>query len=222
MIYVIGHKDGDPTRRNNLIKVIDHVKHKFTVVVVDQSETPKPLPGINWIPVAGAPKFNKAWCYNIVFKEMNPDIIFCADNDVIIPNIDDSIAALTTYDAVNPYDRIFDIQEAGGRVERKNINFCGGCCGYTRHGYEVVYGWDEEFLGWGGEDNVQTYKTLALLRNKTLPGDALHLWHPAKRVCEPENLKIVQLMRKFSASQFSAYYKPLWRTYGSRNKYLHA
>jgi hypothetical protein len=49
----------------------------------------------------------------------------------------------------------------------------------SRTAFELVGGWDERFVGWGGEDAaaMRAMDTLYGL-HKTLPGQVLHVWHP--------------------------------------------
>ena len=49
----------------------------------------------------------------------------------------------------------------------------------SRKAFELVGGWDERFVGWGGEDSaaMRAMDTLYGL-HKTLPGQVLHVWHP--------------------------------------------
>ncbi len=50
---------------------------------------------------------------------------------------------------------------------------------WPREAFDEVGGWDERFRGWGGEDHaiMRACDTL-YWPHKTLPGQALHLWHP--------------------------------------------
>jgi glycosyltransferase involved in cell wall biosynthesis len=49
----------------------------------------------------------------------------------------------------------------------------------SRKAFYTVGGWDERFVGWGGEDSaaMRAMDTLYGL-HKTLPGQVLHIWHP--------------------------------------------
>lgn len=48
-----------------------------------------------------------------------------------------------------------------------------------REAFELVGGWDQEFIGWGGEDHAAMRAMDTLYwPHKTLPGNILHIWHP--------------------------------------------
>lgn len=58
-----------------------------------------------------------------------------------------------------------------------------------RNIYEQIGGFDEGFVGWGGEDNA-FYKAAEIVSGEPLrlEGDAFHLWHqPASRQYQPNN-----------------------------------
>lgn len=58
-----------------------------------------------------------------------------------------------------------------------------------RNIYEQIGGFDEKFVGWGGEDNA-FYKAAQIVGGEVLrlDGDALHLWHQqASRAHQPQN-----------------------------------
>jgi hypothetical protein len=50
---------------------------------------------------------------------------------------------------------------------------------FSRTAFESVGGWDEEFVGWGGEDDMMTFKVEAAgLKTASMPFSCYHLWHP--------------------------------------------
>lgn len=58
-----------------------------------------------------------------------------------------------------------------------------------RNLYEQVGGFDEQFVGWGGEDNA-FYRSAEIIGGEVLrmPGNVYHLWHPqASRAHQPQN-----------------------------------
>jgi GT2 family glycosyltransferase len=66
------------------------------------------------------------------------------------------------------------------RDERSEVviqNLHGGSVAITREGYEAIGGLDEDFVGWGGEDNEfwDRAETLRSTRFGYLP--IVHLWH---------------------------------------------
>jgi cellulose synthase/poly-beta-1,6-N-acetylglucosamine synthase-like glycosyltransferase len=71
-------------------------------------------------------------------------------------------------------------REAGRAAIGENLVLCGGAFAMRRDAFVGLGGWDERFLGWGGEDDALSYK-LQRRRLSTVELDesaALHLWHP--------------------------------------------
>lgn len=73
-----------------------------------------------------------------------------------------------------------------------------------RNVYEQVNGFDERFVGWGGEDNA-FYKACSIVSGTPirLEGDVYHLWHePASRQHQPQNnRRYMQYMRANSRQE---------------------
>ncbi len=72
---------------------------------------------------------------------------------------------------------------SAARREREQLFFCGGAFVIRRDFLLSIGGFDERFLGWGGEDDAMTAKlqrwckVMAEFEDST----ALHLWHPSNR-----------------------------------------
>lgn len=67
-----------------------------------------------------------------------------------------------------------------GRVRTKDIDTQSSVIAVNRNLWDRTGGFDERFVGWGGEDNA-FWKTCHILAGEPLriPGYAYHLWHPA-------------------------------------------
>ncbi|ANY71407.1 galactosyltransferase-related protein [Paenibacillus ihbetae] len=57
--------------------------------------------------------------------------------------------------------------------------FVGGLNLVTRKAFEAVGGYDERFVGWGGEDEAFAYSLDTIVgKHIRLDGNLLHFWHP--------------------------------------------
>jgi len=150
--------------------------------------------------------FNKSWGYNVgirVAKEYGycGIYMFC-DVDIMIPlkkiietslkfNDNKVVAAKPylniwhlnrqlTHDFYCKYDMNI-IANIPPKERRGNVVYAGGCIFISDNCLKEINGWDEEYRGWGGEDNamgtiiIRKYgKQRALVVDD---GIAVHLWH---------------------------------------------
>jgi len=57
--------------------------------------------------------------------------------------------------------------------------FVGGVSVVTRKAFEKIGGYDERFVGWGGEDEAFAYSMDTIIgKHIRLEGNLLHFWHP--------------------------------------------
>lgn len=182
---------------------------EFEVIVVEQDTVSRldarPLPAsVKTLFAYNNGPFNKAWGLNVAARQASHDLLVIGDADMVMPGdaLQRSVSACAErFDAVNPYAHLCDLSEietrkylageleladieAAERVDRtpagEFLCFCGGICVFRRDVYFALGGMDENFLGWGGEDdamsiNLQRYtKRLAVQQGST----AYHLWHP--------------------------------------------
>lgn len=166
----------------------------------------KDYENVHHVLVYNAGLFNKSWGYNVgvnIAREYSySNIYMFCDIDIMIPEniiaesnfkfIDKSIVA------VNPYMNIWHlnreqthdfcyshdwsiIKNMPPKEQRGNVVYAGGCIFISDSCLTEINGWDEEYRGWGGEDNAMgtiiirkygTFKALSMI-----DGVALHLWH---------------------------------------------
>lgn len=224
---------GDDARRRNLAYVLDWYRRMpdWEWIVVEQDAEPE-LDSADWpyelkrLFVFNPGPFNKGWGYNVGVGAARAEVLFFCDADLLIPH-----AALSTAAglcgrrvlAVNPYDRLADLSAArsesllSGAAEpdfsdaaasdirhgTEKLCFCGGGFFMRRALHRLMGGFDERFLGWGGEDDAMT------LRMRRVTGDiaevegraALHLWHERGAIGTfgnphyPNNLRLLDALR---------------------------
>jgi hypothetical protein len=182
---------------------------EIQVVVVEQDTVPwldrdPPLPKSGAGLAYNPGPFNKAWGFNIAARVARGPVLAFGDADVIAPRaFADAVRRCREgQGAVKPYRTIVDLtpeetaRVRGGEWELvptrpadaprnregrgEHVVFAGGLFVIQRETYLRIGGFDERFLGWGGEDDAMTAK----LERAGVPlaeiGDqpALHLWHP--------------------------------------------
>jgi len=198
--YIIGYRH-KPERLNNLKRVIEWLSGfgGIEIIIVEQDKHPKledlTLKGVKHIFTKSEMPYNRSWSFNVGLKYATSNVVAFGDSDLIMdPN--EMIEALNTlqkYDCVSPYKSVLDLtpQESGlhidqlkqiarpgrGETDNQKINLCGGIVFYKKDAIMKIGGWCEDFIGWGGEDNFQEYKTHNFLTSYECQYRCYHLWH---------------------------------------------
>lgn len=150
--------------------------------------------------------FNRALARNIGGTVATKDVLIFSDNDVILdPKLMDLCIQEcyeNHYDAVNPCFAMVDLKEEDLRkinynvndfdyfykmigekrskdVEcyREDMNFAAAIFLIRKDMFKYIGGWPDEFVGWGGEDDVMSYKIESLLNSKGFNECIYHLPH---------------------------------------------
>ena len=135
--------------------------------------------------------FNKSWGYNVGAKMASYNNLLFIDNDIILSReaIKRGYKLFKHVDAVRFYDRLYALseRETQALVERfeyppqtsrilRDFSVPGGFFLIRKKLFYKLGGWNEEFEGWGGEDDAFAHKmskhTVAAV---TIP--AFHLHH---------------------------------------------
>lgn len=158
--------------------------------------------GVRHVFLPGDGPFNKSWAMNVGFRAATASVIAFGDADLIVETsvLTDAIASVENgFDATKPFDRIVDLDEhqtadvrqrgitvdssdASSPMRRdagEHLPFCGGLFITRRELFEKVGGYDERFLGWGGEDDALSVKFARSGARLGIAEDqiAYHLWH---------------------------------------------
>lgn len=246
--FVVAYRHG-PFRLNNLRKVLSWMKsfNGVEIIVVEQDINSKledvVLPGKYYFTKSELP-FNKAWAFNVGLKNSTTDIVVYGDCDLIM-HPEDFIGALNKlneFESVSPYSRIgvIDLErhELGYSFEQlkeikrpgrgelegdiRKVPLCGGIMMYRKDALMRIGGWDESFIGWGGEDNFQSVKTERLTKWTELPHRVYHLWHPPAtpdNTFYQRNLNLLNQMSAMDDNNLSAYASSTRRKIGKDHKY---
>lgn len=144
--------------------------------------------------------FNRSKAINLAVKEATKDILVIVDGDVIYDPviIEKSISLLNEAAFVVPFTEVYNIDEADTKrllkTEPKwplDVNpeecakqtfypgFCGKIMVISKELFEKVGGFDERFIGWGGEDDAFSLSVQTLYGGLVnIPGGIYHFWHP--------------------------------------------
>jgi glycosyltransferase involved in cell wall biosynthesis len=182
---------------------------EFETIVVEQDTLPRlkgplPHPRCKILYAYNPGPFNKSWGLNVGARVADSPVLVFGDADLIVPgmlakSVQHCLGGATL---VKPYRRLVDLYADESRLVRnqplappqhsdpakaadrkaqgEHLVLCGGMFALRRDAFWFLGGWDERFVGWGGEDDAFTYK-LQRARVPTFEFDevpALHLWHP--------------------------------------------
>ncbi len=226
------------------------------LIVVEQDSRPRiasaiSSPEVKHILVANPGPFNKGWGMNVGARSASgPVLIFC-DADILLDTdrLQSSIRLCSKrVSAVDPYDRLVDLSanqtkailEQGGTADFDNpaashfrnkrqerICFCGGAF-LVRNGlFRLVGGFDERYIGWGGDDDAMSLKLQRSTSDvaRIEARSALHLWHPreeSRTFGDPHyelNLSLLQETAHLPEANFQFMCELQRQVMGNPNKY---
>lgn len=197
--YVIGYRHS-PDRLQNLRKTLDWINGfaGSEVIIVEQDKHSKishlSLKAKHIFLKSTLP-YNKSWGFNVATKYSTSNIIVFADSDLIMdPNkFIESLKLVEKYEMVNPYTSVVDLDqnETGlrfeqvlqinrpgrGELDHQKVPLCGGICIFRKDAIMRIGGWNENFVGWGAEDDFVSLKVKHFLTSTEVPGRCYHLYH---------------------------------------------
>jgi glycosyltransferase involved in cell wall biosynthesis len=238
--YIIGYKHSIE-RFNNLKRVLDWLSG-FTgveVIIVEQDRSEKLIPhslgGVKKIFIKTEKSYNRSWGFNVGLRWATTDIIVFGDSDLIMdPNkFIESLNLLNQYECVSPYSKVIDLNQGESvmpfssimginREGRGGINLTGGIIFYRRDSILKISGWDQSFIGWGGEDDFQTHKTKMFLSWKECEGNVYHLYHDRQPLNGDEynrNLMILEKLVNIKKPELERYIQMQGQKIGFKNSY---
>jgi len=226
----------DPTRRANLDAVLEWLGliQPAEIILVEQDVAPSlgdlpGLPGLRSLFAYNPGAFRKSWGFNIGARVAAGSVLAFGDADVICGSLPAAIAHCRSgVPVVRPFNGIRDLDQAQSAVVRDDLSalrdpgfgkrpanraaagevppICGALILFRREFFSVLGGWDERFVGWGGEDDAMDIK---IRRARIDPAvlnatDGFHLWHEranANIVESPDyrqNLALLEQLRTLS------------------------
>jgi len=213
--FVIGHRGMD--RLPHLLTTLRSIAGQHGVaaecIVVEQSEhreiesalpswvryihTPLPHPGYD---------YNRGWAFNAGACAARSELLILHDNDMPAPALYAAEALARMREGWSFLDLkrfIFYLDAGGVRVTNVLQNALGGSIAVARDAFFDIGGFDESFVGWGGEDNELRERADAAGRVYAfgyLP--FLHLWHePQQGKLDGESVRRYHELRKVPAQE---------------------
>jgi hypothetical protein len=254
--YLITYREsGSADRRENLLALLRWLAQwpELEALVVEQDTVSR----LDALPFGAAclaynpGPFNKSWGLNVAARLAHKPILIAGDADVIAPHMLAEAVELCRQGmaAVKPYREIIDLTpEETKRVRagewsfaparqrdappsreggQEFIVFAGGLFVIRRDAYLGIGGFDERFLGWGGEDDAMSAK-IRRMRIATVEIDAqpaLHLWHPRPREStfgQPNynaNVALLDVYDRYSDAELAQLCEMQRETMGDLHKY---
>lgn len=172
--FVIGHRGLDrlPHLLMTLRSIAGQEGAAVEAIVVEQSAAPEVRdelpPWVRYLHTPSTDDYNRAWTLNEGAAAARGEIVVLHDNDMVVPAryAAECVARLAGgLDFVEPKRFIFYLSEKDTRTVfgsgelRTDLkttivqNALGGSIVARRSAYLAVGGYDQEFVGWGGEDN---------------------------------------------------------------------
>ena len=204
--FIIGHRGGQ--RLPHLLATLGTIASQGGVVseciVVEQSEQSEIQghlpPWVRYVhsplPTANIP-YCRAWTLNVGARMANGKLLIFHDNDLLVPK---SYAAecwaryQEGFEVINLKRFIFYLEEKHSSKIQLRREFdlsqppvvimqnaeAGGSLAVARDAFFAIGGYDESFVGWGGEDNEfwERAQTRRVWSYGYLP--IVHLWHAAQ------------------------------------------
>ena len=220
-------------RLQNLRRVIDWILgfNGVELIIVEQDKSPKlpayTLKGFKYIFTKSDLPFNKSWAFNVGTKQSTTNAIVFGDSDLLMDPQDfiNSVKLLEQYESVNdqPIDLLKKITRPGrGETDIQKVPIAGGIIMFRRDSLFKVGGWSEDYIGWGGEDDYQSFKIKQLLTHIELPNRCYHLYHEKVKpdmMFYQRNLQLLNKLVTYTPQDTMKYIQNSLPKNGFKNKY---
>lgn len=193
--------------------------------------------------------FNKSWGLNVGARIAQGSVHVFSDGDLVIDQgLQEAIELCRKgFSLAKPYRRLIDLSEnqstqywrgeapsldpdtaaAGRHTLGERLPLCGGTFAIRADAFWALGGWDERFVGWGGEDDALSFKVerRRLSAAEVDTGVAMHLWHPRdpqSARLQPgyaRNLQLLQSYRRLKSDAFNRLCDVQRQLAGNRDKY---
>ena len=202
--FVIGHRGAErlPHLLAQLRSIQGHWMEDFECVVVEQDMEPlirDRLP--NWVRYKHAPqpdgdiRYNRSAAFNAGARIACGKVLILHDGDLIVPSAYAGevwkkykagyeiirLYRFVFYAGQTETDTLFSAERMPGKLRSEQVieNAVGGSLAVSNAVYEFLGRMDEDFVGWGGEDNEFWDRCLTrrIWDFGYLP--LIHLWHPS-------------------------------------------
>lgn len=209
--FVIGHRG--LARLPHLLQTLRSIAGQrdatFECIVVEQSqsrEIESSLP--SWVRYLHTPTpapefdYSRSWTFNAGADIARGRILILHDNDMLMPEryAAEAVARVSEGASFVDLKRFIFYLDERGALETVVQNLHGGSVIATREAYFAIGGFDESFVGWGGEDN--DFRERAEEHGSVYPFGYLpivHLFHaPQKGKLQGDDAPAVKRYRELS------------------------
>ncbi|RBP06733.1 galactosyltransferase-related protein [Rossellomorea aquimaris] len=174
----------------------------------------------------GSDHYSKSSAINKAVKKTNTEYIAIIDADILCPKntMLSGLKLLESFPLILPYNNVCDLYRHMSEVlyDKPNYSLSTSMLhGKNRHNKKSVpvgginlikktcfikiKGFDERFIGWGGEDDAFVAACDTICGpHKRLTGDIYHLWHPPKKA---KTNPFYSNNHRIVSEYFLAYYK---------------
>jgi hypothetical protein len=221
--FVIGHRGLErlPLLLASLKSIAGQAGVRVECIVVEQATNPEIRSALpTWVRYVHTPPpypdmpYARSWALNVGARLARGRLLILHDNDILVPE-DYAQAHLerldTGYEVINGKRFLFYLdrtrteavcagmppgQAADGIEQILQNALGGGSLAIGRDAFLAIGGFDEAFVGWGGEDNELWDRALTRKVDPYGHLPLIHLWHPAqagKRAVNGSGLLTAQL-----------------------------
>lgn len=230
---------------------------EIDVILVEQDRLRRAVfdaeyPNVRHALVYNTGAFNKSWGFNVGVRFSQSAYLCFCDADTLLDVPIQSIIAHTAYgtEVIKPHRNTIDLTPEqtdqlrqsqsdaylkSMQVEPRHQRSAKGefsslasaMIVISRKAFDRLGGWDERFVGWGGEDDAMSHK-IQRLRLSTLElaqHSAYHLWHPQPhtntfgQAAYKSNLAIVQRYKRMTNDELDWLMAVQKQGHGNANKY---
>lgn len=242
--YVIGYRHF-PDRLNNLRRVLDWINCFAGVdVILIEQDTHSKISHLNLrarhIFLKTDKPYNKSWAFNVATNLAKSEIIVFADSDLIMKpeQFIEGLKSLEQYEMVNPYKSVIDLdpneslvrleemilidRPGRGETDHQKVPICGGICMFRKEAIIRIGGWNEDFIGWGAEDDFVSHKVQQFLNWRQLDHKCYHLFHSRIQPDMQSYQRNLQLLQQLVALPKNDLIKSIQKNLprnGMKNKY---
>jgi hypothetical protein len=161
--FVIGHRGASrvPHLLTTLRSIAGQAEVSMECIVVEQDRerfVEARLP--EWVRYVFTPcetDYNRAAAFNAGAEAARGELVVLHDNDIVVPSAyarEVVSRAREGFEFMNLKRFLFHLNEPADRTPTSVMqNAVGGSVAASRRAYIEIGGFDEEFVGWGGEDN---------------------------------------------------------------------
>lgn len=204
--YIIAYRHSEE-RLKNIKMVLNWLGNSAKEVIIVESDAEskigllKEYYNFKHILLVNNYPFNKSWCFNVGYKSASTENIVFGDADLVMDKSKflESVSMLKDHEVVNPYRPVLDLtfdeselyqtnedfeslrsinRPGRGETDHQKVPFCGGIIMFRRSALEKIGGWNEDFWGWGCEDDAQSFKVFTLdLKHIQCENKCYHLYH---------------------------------------------